>query len=103
MEGESKKGTELEEWIWSSSHVTRKHSCICGVVLICICNTHIIASVFQYLFLFTRAPHSSRLGYDFDVVVENLNVTGSVQAVVVIDYEAPFPHIASITATFVRK
>ncbi len=44
-----------------------------------------------------------RVGCDFDVLVEGINVSGSVQAVVNIDFEAPFPHISSITATFVRK
>ena len=44
-----------------------------------------------------------RAGYDTRVYVEGLHVTGSVQAVVTLDYEAPFPHVASITATFVRK
>ena len=44
-----------------------------------------------------------RAGYDTRVYVEGLHVSGSVQAVVTLDYEAPFPHVASITATFVRK
>ena len=44
-----------------------------------------------------------RAGYDTRVYVEGLHVSGSVQAVVNLDYAAPFPHVASITATFVRK
>ena len=44
----------------------------------------------------------SRVGYSTMVYVEGLHVSGSLQAVVAFDRDAPFPHLASITATFVR-
>ena len=44
-----------------------------------------------------------RAGYDTLVYVEGLHVSGSIQAVVTLDYETPFPHVASITFAFVRK
>ncbi len=44
-----------------------------------------------------------RFGYDNLVYVEGLHLSGSMQAVIHIDYDAPFPHIACISATFVRR
>ena len=44
-----------------------------------------------------------RIGYDTLVYIEGLHLSGSMQAIIHIDYEAPFPHIACISATFVRK
>ncbi|XP_064394544.1 uncharacterized protein LOC135341813 isoform X2 [Halichondria panicea] len=44
-----------------------------------------------------------KLGCSTLVYVEGLHVSGSIHAAVVIDKDAPFPHIASITATFVRR
>lgn len=44
-----------------------------------------------------------KFGYDTLVYIEGLHLSGSMQAIIHIDYEAPFPHIACISATFVRK
>ena len=43
------------------------------------------------------------IGYNTLVCIEGLNLSGSMQAVVTLDPEAPFPHIASLTVTFLRK
>ena len=44
-----------------------------------------------------------RLGYDTVAYVEGLHLSGHMQAIVHIDYDAPFPHIACISATFTRR
>ena len=51
----------------------------------------------------TSPSYLYRIGYNTLVYVEGLHVSGSIHAAVVIDKDAPFPHIASLTATFVRR
>ena len=48
-------------------------------------------------------PSSIRIGYDTLVYIEGLHLSGNVQAIILFDYEAPFPHIGWISATFTRK
>lgn len=43
------------------------------------------------------------MGYNTLVYVEGLHLSGSLQAIIHIDYSAPFPHIGCISATFTRK
>ncbi|XP_003385799.1 PREDICTED: uncharacterized protein LOC100638002 [Amphimedon queenslandica] len=44
-----------------------------------------------------------RIGYDTLVHIEGLHLSGNVQAILLFDYEAPFPHVGWISATFTRK
>ena len=44
-----------------------------------------------------------RVGYNTLIYVEGLYVSGPVQAAVIIDRDAPFPHVSQVTATFCRK
>ena len=62
-----------------------------------------ISLLYMHILVYLLYCMLHRAGYDTRVYVEGLHVSGSVQAVVTLDYEAPFPHVASITATFVRK
>ena len=40
---------------------------------------------------------------NLDVAIEKLNITGKMQMLVNLDMDMPFPHVASVSVSFIEK
>ena len=46
---------------------------------------------------------SCRVGADVDVILEDVSLTGRTQIVIDLDHIVPFPHMKSVSVTFLEK